>query len=303
MIPGAATSNPGLLGASRRSRCRGFLGLMKMRLNGLVAVAASVGYLVAGRVPELPTLVALALGSLLAACGTSAMNMALEADLDARMERTRMRPVPLGIVSAAEAGIFGAILALVGLALLLATTNGLATLVCAVTVALYVLVYTPLKTRTTFNTVVGAVPGALPPLIGWAAAVGDLPAGAWALFAIVFLWQFPHFMAIASIHREDYRRGGFLMLPVVDPSGLRTAHRAVSTALLLLPVSLLPAVLGVTAAPIYIPGVLALGLFYLAMAVRAGARRTQDSWRGLLRASFIHLTGLLLLLTAGALPN
>lgn len=164
------------------------------------------------------------------------------------------------------------------------------------TVVAYVALYTPLKPVSTWNTVVGALPGALPPLVGWAATCpGPLPAEALCLFAIIFFWQFPHFFAIASLHVEDYRRGGFAMLPVEDPTGLRTAHRVVSTALILVPVGLFPVFLGM-AGPLYLVGALALGLLYLGASLQAAWRRDRIGWRRLLFASFIHLPGVFLLL-------
>ncbi len=176
-----------------------------------------------------------------------------------------------------------------------------AALVAAATFFLYVCVYTPLKPRTTLNTAVGAIPGALPPVIGWAAATGGLGIEAWSLFLILFLWQFPHFLAIAWIHRDDYARGGHRMLPSVDPTGALTARQAVIHALALIPVGLLPAAVGI-AGPFYFAGALGLGLFYLIAAVRFWRDVSDASARRLLRASIFYLPAVLLLLLLNPMP-
>jgi protoheme IX farnesyltransferase len=173
--------------------------------------------------------------------------------------------------------------------------------VAVVTWILYVAAYTPLKSLTTLNTVVGAVPGALPPVIGWAAATGRLGVEAWAMFLIVFLWQFPHFLAIAWIYRDDYARGGHKMLPSVDPGGHITGRQAAEYALALIPAGLLPAVVGL-AGPLYFAGALVLGLFYLAYAVRFWSDVSDATARRLLRASFLYLPAVLLLLLLNPLP-
>ena len=185
--------------------------------------------------------------------GAGALNQWLERERDARMRRTANRALPGGRLAPSEAAVFGGLLACSGTAVLLLGANRLAAEVALVTFVLYVFVYTPLKTRTTLNTVIGAIPGALPPVIGWAAATGRLGVEAWALFLIVFLWQFPHFLAIAWIYRDDYQRAGFRMLTVGDPRGRMTGCQAVSYALALVPAGLLPAMVGL-AGPIYFAG-------------------------------------------------
>jgi heme o synthase len=169
------------------------------------------------------------------------------------------------------------------------------------TLILYVFVYTPLKPLTTLNTAIGAIPGALPPVIGWAAATGRLGAEAWALFLIVFLWQFPHFLAIAWIHREDYARGGHRMLPSVDPSGALTGRQAALHALALVPVGLMPTVVGL-AGPYYFAGALLLGLFYLAASVLFWSDVSDRTARRLLRASILYLPAILGLLLSNPVP-
>lgn len=286
-----------------RSRVRAidYIALLKLRLNSLVIAAVAVGYLLAspGSVSA-GGLALLLLGILLASGGSSAINMAIEGSRDRLMDRTRGRPVPAGRVSPEEAAWFGAAISLAGLAIVAASNNWLAALLTAATILLYVLAYTPLKPLTTWNTWVGAVPGALPPLIGWAAASGSIEPRSLALFGIVFFWQFPHFYAIASVYRDDYKRGGFAMLPVVDKKGLRTAHQVITTALALIPVSLLPAVLRM-AGPAYFAGALVLGASYLVFSLRASIVRNTESWRDLLRVSLLVLPGIFVLLVADRL--
>ncbi len=276
--------------------------LMKLRLNVLVLAAVATGYVLgAPAAVSLGHLSLVLLGVLLAGGGSSALNMAMEADRDRLMARTRNRPVAAGRVSAEEATAIGALLALLGVGAVALGGGWLAAALCAVTVLLYAFVYTPLKTRTSFNTWVGAVPGALPPLIGWAAASGQLSPAALSLFGIIFLWQFPHFFAIASMYREDYEKGGFKMLPVVDASGHRTAHQTIITAMALIPVGLLPAVCRI-AGPTYFTGAFALCMIYLVLSVRASLMNRVQAWRDLLRTSLIVLPGLFVLMMVDRLP-
>jgi protoheme IX farnesyltransferase len=197
--------------------------------------------------------------------------------------------------------LFGIGLGLLGTMILVLGANGLAAFVALSTLLLYVLVYTPLKPRTTLNTAIGAVPGALPPVIGWAGATGTLGIEAFALFLIVFLWQFPHFLAIAWIYREDYQRGGMKMLPEFDPQGAMTGRQATAYALALVPAGLLPASIGLAGA-IYFSGALVLGLFYLLAAARFWSCVSESTARRLLRASFVYLPSVLLLLVLNPMP-
>ena len=216
----------------------------------------------------------------------------------------RIEALPGGRLSPlSEALAFGSLLALGnGLgALLLVGANPLAAGVALVTFVLYVLAYTPLKTLTSLNTVIGAIPGALPPVIGWSAATGRLGVEAWALFLIVFLWQFPHFLAIAWIYRDDYQRAGFRMLTVGDPRGRMTGCQAVSYALALIPAGLLPAMVGL-AGPIYFAGAMLLGVLYLFAAARFWLEASDRRARRLLRASFVYLPAILLLLLLNPVP-
>ncbi len=299
--------------ASAGRRASAFVALTKPRIAVMVLVTVAAGFLLGARsvsVSNPPsflgetrasTLLLALLGTALVAGSASVWNQVLERDRDARMRRTARRPLPMGVVSPREAAVFGSALGLAGVAILAAGANPTAAAVAAMTFVLYVLVYTPLKPRTTLNTAVGAIPGALPPLIGWAAATGRLELGGWSLFLIVFLWQFPHFLAIAWIHREDYARGGHKMLPGVDPTGLITGRQSASHALALIPAGLLPAALGM-AGPFYFAGSLALGAFYLAMAVGFWLDVSDASARRLLRASFLYLPAVLALLLLNPMP-
>jgi protoheme IX farnesyltransferase len=207
----------------------------------------------------------------------------------------------MGRVTAVGACFFGWGLGALGTVLLLVGANWLAAIVAAGTVFLYVLVYTPLKSRTTLNTAIGAIPGALPPVIGWAAATGTLGIEAFALFLIVFLWQFPHFLAIAWIYRDDYARGGMKMLTEFDPQGLLTGRQATAYALALVPAGLLPTTIGL-AGPLYFAGALVLGLIYLLAAARFWISVSDSTARRLLRTSFVYLPAVLLLLLLNPMP-
>jgi heme o synthase len=279
-----------------------YLALVKPRLTLLVLLTVAVGFVLGARATSEPAAFLLSLvGAGLVAGGASAWNQYLERVRDGRMRRTASRPLPGGRLTASEALVFGTGLAVMGLAILAVGANVLAAGVALATFVLYVGVYTPLKPLTTLNTAVGAVPGALPPVIGWAAATGRLGIEAWVLFLIVFLWQFPHFLAIAWIYRDDYLRAGHKMLPSVDPRGALTGWQATSYALALVPAGLLPAVVGL-AGPVYFTGALALGLLYLAYAVRFWSGVSDLHARWLLRASFLYLPAILLLLLLNPLP-
>ncbi len=266
-----------------------YVSLAKPRLNLLVVATSAAGYYLGGL--DHPSLVQLAVavgGTALVAGGAAVLNQVYERDTDALMRRTRMRPLPDGRIEVQDARMFGIVLAVLGVAILAFEANALAALLAAATLVVYLMVYTPMKRRSTLATLVGAVPGALPPLIGWAAARNELSIGAWSLFAIVFLWQIPHFMAIAWMYRDDYRKAGFPMLPVIEPDGRRTGRQALLYAAALLPVSLIPAVVGV-AGGLYFWIALALGLALLALAVRFAVTRTDPSARMLFFGSITYL--------------
>ena len=286
-----------------RRRVAALVSLTKPRIALMVLITVGTGFVLgsAGAVDR-PMLLLTLVGTGLVAGGASAWNQYLERSRDARMRRTAGRALPTGQLMPWEAAAFGSALVLAGTGMLAAGQHPLGAGIAALTFVLYAFVYTPLKPRTTLNTAVGAIPGALPVLIGWSSATGKLGVDAWSLFLIVFLWQFPHFLAIAWIHREDYARGGHKMLPSADATGALTARQAVVYALALLPAGLMPAVLGL-AGPLYFFGSLWLGVYYLAAAVRFWLNVSDSTARRLMMASFLYLPAILLLLLLGAWPR
>lgn len=267
--------------------------LTKPGITLMVVLTAGLGFLLA-REGELPWVLLLhtLLGTGLVSAGASALNHVLERETDARMRRTAERPIPAGRLDAEVGLLFGVGLAIVGLAELAFAVNLLTALLGAVALAGYVFAYTPLKRVSSLNTVVGAVPGAIPPMMGWAAVRDELDLAAWALFAILFLWQMPHFLAIAWLCRADYASAGFPMLTVRDPEGVRTARQVVLYGAALVPASLFPAVLGLLGAP-YFAGGLALSLAYLACGLAFSRHRTTAAARRLMFASILYLPALL----------
>jgi protoheme IX farnesyltransferase len=280
--------------AITRARIADFYELMKPRVVLMVLLTTMVGfYLGSAGGFDLATLCHALIGTALAAGGTLALNQFLERELDARMDRTRRRPLPEGRLEPAEALGFGVLVTAAGLLYLTVAVNALAALVTAVIVVSYLFVYTPLKPRTSLCSVVGAVPGALPPLIGVAAARGALGIEAWVLFAIMFLWQIPHSLAIARLYRDDYARAGLRLLPVVEPDGASTGRQVVANSLALLAVALLPTLIGLTG-PVYFLAALALGLGLLGYAVALAVWQRVSDARRLLFASLVYLPALLL---------
>jgi protoheme IX farnesyltransferase len=275
--------------------------LTKPRITSMVVFTALVGFVTASASsPWSPLLAAALVGTGLVAAGASVLNQVLERDTDALMLRTRARPLPAGRVAPAAARAFGAVLTAAGLAVLLWLCGPLAAAVAFTTWASYLFLYTPLKRKTPLATLVGAVPGALPPVIGWAAARGQLDAGAFILFAILFLWQVPHFLAIAWLYRDDYARAGFPMLPVLDREGTFTSRQAVVHSLALLLVSLAPAVAGL-AGPAYLAGAFLLGATLTVFALRLARARDLVAARALFLASVLYLPALSSLLLAARL--
>ncbi len=281
-------------------RLLAFGSLTRPRLNSMTVFAVGAGWWAAApSTTDLRPLAATMIGATLASGGASALNQVLERHLDARMIRTRHRPLPTGRVSVAEATVFGLVLAASGLALLAAGANVLTAVLGLICVGTYVGIYTPLKTRTPLNTLVGTVPGALPPVMGVAAATGSLPPSAGFLFALLVVWQLPHFHAIAWLWRDDYERAGFAMLPVVTGGDGTTGRQALIQCVILLGVSL-------TALPLGLAGVaysltaLVCGVGFLAAAVHFALRRTDAGASVLMRASILYLP---LVLTAFALDR
>ncbi len=277
--------------------------LTKARLTSLVVVTAGAGFVMASRSPlDVSTLVSTVLGTALAAAGAMALNEVIEADRDARMERTKNRPLPTGTIGPVHASVAGVLLAASGLALLAARTTALTAFLGLTVVLLYTTVYTPLKPRTPACTLVGAVCGAIPPLMGWAATGAGLSFGAWMLAGVLFLWQIPHFLALAWLFRDDYRRGGFRMLSAVDTSGRATGLMTVLYSLALLPVGLL-AVLGGMTGWLFAGGALALGVGLVAAALPLATSGAGTGARRLFLATLAYLPLLLALMVADRLPN
>ena len=280
-----------------------YVELTKPKIAALELVTVAVAAVVAGSgTLDLWRLFHALAGTALVAAGASAFNQLLERDTDALMERTADRPLPSGRMSVREVAAFGSAASLAGVLYLALLVNPLTAALGALTWALYVCIYTPLKSRSHANTMVGAVAGAMPILMGWAAAGRALDLGAATLFLIVFLWQFPHFMAIAWIYRRQYAAAGLQMLPVVDPSGLRAGGQAVLAALALLPVSLLPSMVSF-AGSTYFAWALLLGAAQLACAAAFLFRLSDASARVLLRASLVYLPSLLVWLMLGPLSS
>lgn len=270
--------------------------LVKARLTLLVLVTTAVGFYLGD--PTLLDPLALlhaVFGTALAAAGAAALNQWWERRLDALMHRTRDRPIPAGRMSPRDALILGGMFSVAGVIYLTVACNAASAALAAATIAIYIFCYTPLKRISTSNTLVGAIPGALPPMIGWVAARGELGAGAWSLFAILFCWQMPHFFAIAWMYRDDYARAGFRMLSSSDANGARIGRQSVIFAALLLVASSLPALLGVVSRTL-LPVELLAGAIFLAFAVRFYQKRAVADARRLFFASIVYLPVLLALL-------
>lgn len=285
-----------------QQRAADYVGLTKPRIVGMVLVTTFVGFHLGSRGMVDPWRLAHTLiGIGLAAAGALALNQFLEREVDARMERTRSRPLPEGRLQSAEALAFGAVLTVTGMGYLAVLVNGVSGTVTAITAASYLFAYTPLKRRSSFCTILGAIPGALPPVTGWVAARGEFGVGAWVLFGILFLWQFPHTLAIACVYRKDYARADLRLLPVIDPDGASTARQVVASCLALLAVGLLPSLIGM-AGPAYFLGALALGAGLLTFGLGLAISRAAQSARRLVYGSLIYLPSLFLLMALAKLP-
>ena len=290
----------GRIGAQRRPA--DFLILTKPRVVLMVLVTTVVGFYLGspGAVNGVRLLHTL-LGTALAAAGTIALNQFLERDGDALMERTRRRPLPDGRLDPGEALIFGVAITAGGIAYMSLLVDPLPALVTLITAGSYLFLYTPLKRRTSLCSVLGAIPGALPPVTGWVAARGEFGVGAWVLFAILFLWQIPHSLGIAWLYREDYARAGIRLLPVLEPDGRSTGRQVISHCLALLAVGLLPALIGMTGW-VYFLGALALGLGFLGCGVALAISRSTADARRLVFASLVYLPALLGLMALTKVP-
>jgi len=276
--------------------------LTKPEINFLIAITTAAGFWMGSSAalphfPWMPFLHTL-LGTMLVASGAATLNQLIEVRYDAQMRRTARRPLASGRISPSHALWFGVLLSLLGVVYLAISTNALASMLAAVTLLSYLFLYTPLKRITPLCTLVGAIPGAAPPLIGWAAARGRLDPASWALFAIVFLWQFPHFMSIAWMYREDYARAGYLVLPAGENTNRFMIWQTVVPALVLLPVGLIPTISGQSGF-VYFAGSLAIGGIFLYYGARFAIRRTNVAARQLLLVSILYLPAVFALLVLG----
>ena len=281
------------IASSRHSFVGDLAELVKARLTLLVLVTTAVGFYLGAETPiDFKLLFHTVFGTAAAAAGAAALNQWWERQADALMRRTMTRPVPAGRMAPFQALLLGAVLSVFGVVYLAIVCNALSAVLTTVTIMIYIFAYTPLKRASTANTAVGAIPGAIPPMIGWAAARGDISAGAWCLFVIVFLWQMPHFFAIAWMCREDYSRAGFRMISSDDPTGERSASQSVFFCILLLVLAGLPAFVGV-ASYVYEAIELVLGGLFIAVAMRFLRLRTHSAARLLFIASIAYLPVLL----------
>ena len=286
----------GSIARDRRQVAVDLLALTKPRVVVMILVTTLVGYYVGlAGAPDYIRMLHLIIGTVLAAGGALALNQYWERDVDALMERTRARPLPDGRLQPIEALLFGTAITVLGVAYLGACVGLLSAAVTGATAALYLFAYTPLKLRSALCTIVGAVPGALPPVTGWVAARDDLALGAWILFGILFLWQLPHTLAIARLYRDDYARAGVRVLPVVDAGGSTTERQIVTGCLALLAVSLLPTLIGLTGG-LYFTGALGLGVVFAILGGLQALAPSTTSARRVLYASLLYLPALLALL-------
>lgn len=279
--------------ASIQVRISDLFELAKPRIAVLSLITTLAGFYMATKGPLDFVLAAnVVVGTALVAAGASAFNHLFERELDAQMERTQDRPLPSGRMTPGQVTVYAVVASIAGVIYLAITTTLLAAACGLVTLVLYVFVYTPMKRVTPLNTMVGAIPGALPPMIGWTAVTNEFSHAAWVLFAILYIWQIPHFMAIAWLYREQYANAGFKMVSVDDPGGVRTSREIIFQTLALLAISLLPTLLGVTG-KVYFFAALVLGLGFLASASFIVFNRTDQNARRLLLASVIYLPLLL----------
>lgn len=288
-------NRPGIEIMTAKQIINGYIELCKPRIGLMVVVTAVIGFVIAAGPQthwiQLPLLI---LGVLTVGSGASVLNQYLERDVDGRMLRTQNRPIPAGVIPGGHALMFGVYLTMGGVMTLL-LINLLTAFLGLLTAYLYVLVYTPMKRITWLNTSIGAVPGALPIMGGWTAATGSIDAPAWALFAILWMWQHPHFYAIAWMYRDDYERGGFKMLPVVSADGASTFAHSLAFAIALIPVSLVPVYMGVSGY-LYAAGATAIGVYFAVSAFFAWRTRSTADARGMMRASLVYWPALMVLL-------
>lgn len=281
-----------------RDRIAAFVELTKPRIAVLLVLTSAAGFYLGSVGTFDYVLFAKAMISItLLAFGVATLNQYWERDIDPLMKRTATRPIPTGRVTPTEALVFGILQCVVAELYLLLLVNPLTAFLGMIVIVGYVLVYTPLKTRTTVSTAIGAIPGALPPLLGWTAAADNITLGAWALFAMQFLWQFPHFMAIAWMYREEYAKAGILMLPVVEPSGRLTMRQIVMFTIMLVPASLAPFFFGISG-PVFLTAAIILGILFLISSIQAARSKTNEQAKRLLLASVVYLPLLFIFMVA-----
>ena len=282
-----------------KGKIAAYVSLTKPRILTMVLIMSAAGYFLGagGSLYPLDNFIIMILGTALSSGGAAVLNHYLERDCDELMHRTKKRPIPTGVITPEEALSFGIQLSLMGVILLAWQVNLLTGFLSLLTVFLYVLVYTPLKRVTWWNTAIGAIPGALPPVGGWTAATGHIDLGAWIIFLILFVWQHPHFYAIAWMYKEDYARGGFKMLPVVHPDGRSTFNQIIGFSIILIPLSLLPVLSGM-AGSFYGGGMIVCGSVMLAMGVKLAYTRSVHDAKALLKASVIYLPLFFILILA-----
>ena len=286
---------------SVREKLLAYVELTKPRIAFLLVLTSAAGFYLSTK-GDFNTILFVnsMIGISLLAFGVATLNQWVERDIDPLMERTEKRPLPSKKVTSTEALVFGLVQCAVAEAYLFFLVNGLTAVLGLVVIVGYVLVYTPLKTRTSASTAIGAIPGALPPLMGWTAAANEISMGAWALFAMQFLWQFPHFFAIAWMYREQYKKAGILMLPVVEPSGTLTFRQIILFTIMLVPVSIAPFIFGISGI-YFLVGAVLLGLWFLYAGVRSALDRSNERARTLLLVSVIYLPLLFILMVANKL--
>jgi protoheme IX farnesyltransferase len=278
---------------------RDYLELSKSRIVLMVLITTAAGYLFAAKHVDVLLLLHALVGTALVAAGTNALNQYVERDHDAKMNRTRTRPLPAGRIAPRSALVFSSLIAILGTVYLGLMVNWLTAALGAFTLTSYIFVYTPLKRVSTVCTIIGAVPGAIPPLMGWTAATNDLGLGGWIVFGILFFWQLPHFMAISWLYREDYARGGFVMTSTIDAQGRSVARQAILYTLALLPVSFAPAFLGMNGV-VYLIGAVLAGGALLAATIRFFFERDTKNARSVFMISNLYLLTVMLLLVVNA---
>jgi len=290
----AEISEPKIITA--RGKIAAYVELTKPRIALMLVLTSAAGfYLGVKEAFDFTLFVNSMIGIALLAFGVATLNQCWETETDALMERTAARPLPTQTLTLSEATIFGVLLCVVAEIYLTFLVNNLSAILGLIVIIGYVLLYTPLKTRTSASTAIGAIPGAIPPLMGWTSSADEITLGAWVLFSILFLWQFPHFLAIACMYREQYAKAGILMLPVIEKDGKLTARQIVIFTIMLFPVSLAPFFIGL-AGPVYLIGAIVLGIWFLWASVTAAREKSIEKSRRLLMVSVIYLPILFILM-------